>query len=162
MASTPIDESQCKTLFGTWYRPRYMRANVRPYLGHGIDFDVLASVRPFLGHGIDVLFHVWGYWISCSIPNGSMGDLWFISKWENLWPCGEWYRYLNAKVARGSLPYVGQASHTIPEAFGIASFIILIMACIGTSLFVMVTLFWAKRVACHSYWVILYNVMDSG
>ncbi|KHG14671.1 hypothetical protein F383_18515 [Gossypium arboreum] len=55
------------------------------------------------------------------------------------------------KVARGSLPYVRKASHTIPETFGITSFIILIMACIGTSLFVMVTKFWAKRVACHSY-----------
>ncbi|KHG12670.1 hypothetical protein F383_18454 [Gossypium arboreum] len=49
-----------------------------------------------------------------------------------------------AKVARGSSPYVGEASHTIPEEIGIASFIILIMTCIGTSLFVMVILFWAK------------------
>ncbi|KHG11677.1 Coagulation factor IX/factor X-binding subunit A [Gossypium arboreum] len=55
------------------------------------------------------------------------------------------------KVAHESLPYVGEASHTIPKAFGIASFIILIMACIRTSVFVMVTLFWAKRVAFHSY-----------
>ncbi|KHG23383.1 hypothetical protein F383_10659 [Gossypium arboreum] len=53
--------------------------------------------------------------------------------------------------ARGSLPYVREASHTTPKAFGIASFISLIMACIGTSLFVMVTFFWAKRVSCHSY-----------
>ncbi|KHG10178.1 hypothetical protein F383_13884 [Gossypium arboreum] len=56
-----------------------------------------------------------------------------------------------AKVARGSSSYVGEASHTIPKAFGIVSVIILIMTCIGTSLFVMVTLFWAKRVSCHSY-----------
>ncbi|KHF98154.1 hypothetical protein F383_37337 [Gossypium arboreum] len=55
------------------------------------------------------------------------------------------------KVARGSSPYVGEASHTILEAFGIASFIILILACIGTSLFVMDTLFWVKRVTCHNY-----------
>ncbi|KHG26475.1 hypothetical protein F383_33373 [Gossypium arboreum] len=46
-----------------------------------------------------------------------------------------------AKVAHGSSPYVREASHSIPEAIGIASFIILIMACIGTSLFVMVPLF---------------------
>ncbi|KHG15421.1 hypothetical protein F383_18689 [Gossypium arboreum] len=48
------------------------------------------------------------------------------------------------KVAHGSSPYIGEANHTIPEAISIASFIILIMACIGASLFVMVTLFWAK------------------
>ncbi|KHG11972.1 hypothetical protein F383_18527 [Gossypium arboreum] len=46
-----------------------------------------------------------------------------------------------AKVAHRSSPYVGEASHNIPEAFAIASFIILIMACIETSLFVMVVLF---------------------
>ncbi|KHG07847.1 hypothetical protein F383_35169 [Gossypium arboreum] len=40
-----------------------------------------------------------------------------------------------AKVARGSSPHVGEASHTIPEPFGIASFIILIMACIRTIFF---------------------------
>ncbi|KHG13173.1 hypothetical protein F383_04063 [Gossypium arboreum] len=44
-----------------------------------------------------------------------------------------------AKVACGSSSYIGEASHTIFETFGIVSFIILIMACIGTSLFVMVT-----------------------
>ncbi|KHG27217.1 hypothetical protein F383_34333 [Gossypium arboreum] len=55
------------------------------------------------------------------------------------------------KVAHGSSHYIGKASHTIPEAIGIASFVILIIACIRISLFVMVTLFWAKRVACHSY-----------
>ncbi|KHG28395.1 Insulin-like receptor [Gossypium arboreum] len=66
------------------------------------------------------------------------------------------------KVARGSSPYIGKASHTILEAIGMASFIILIMACIGTSLFVMVTLFWAKRVTCYSSLVILYNAMDGG
>ncbi|KHG23055.1 Hemicentin-1 [Gossypium arboreum] len=38
-----------------------MRASVRPCLGHGIDFDVLASVRPCLGHGASILSHVWGY-----------------------------------------------------------------------------------------------------
>ncbi|KHG05798.1 Aldehyde oxidase [Gossypium arboreum] len=40
-----------------------------------------------------------------------------------------------AKVARGSPLYVKKASHTIPEA---------------------------KRVACHSSLVILYNAMDGG
>ncbi|KHG04584.1 hypothetical protein F383_29352 [Gossypium arboreum] len=48
------------------------------------------------------------------------------------------------EVAHGSSPYVREANHTILEAIGITSFIILIMACIGTSLFVMVTLFWTK------------------
>ncbi|KHG16015.1 hypothetical protein F383_21252 [Gossypium arboreum] len=67
-----------------------------------------------------------------------------------------------AKVAHRSSPYIGEANHTILEAIGIASFIILIMACIGTSLFVMVILFWAKRVACHSSLAILYNAMDGG
>ncbi|KHG23451.1 DNA mismatch repair mutS [Gossypium arboreum] len=70
--------------------------------------------------------------------------------------------YAAAKVARGSSPYVEEANHTILEAISIASFIILIMACIGTSVFVMVTLFWAKRVACHNSLVILYNAMDGG
>ncbi|KHG10233.1 Alanine--tRNA ligase [Gossypium arboreum] len=39
-------------MFGTWHRPRYMRASVRPCLGHGISLDRWASVRPCLGHGI--------------------------------------------------------------------------------------------------------------
>ncbi|KHG00764.1 hypothetical protein F383_22475 [Gossypium arboreum] len=56
-----------------------------------------------------------------------------------------------AKVAYGLSPYVREASRTIPKAFDIAIFMILIMACIGTSLFVMVTLFWAKWMACLSY-----------
>ncbi|KHG20629.1 hypothetical protein F383_06075 [Gossypium arboreum] len=74
----------------------------------------------------------------------------------------EIYKLVATKVARGSSLYFGEASHTIPEAIGIASFIILIMACIGTNLFVMVTLLWAKRVACHSSLVILYNAIDDG
>ncbi|KHG28550.1 hypothetical protein F383_35043 [Gossypium arboreum] len=29
---------QCKTMFGTWHRHGYVRASVRPCLGHGIGF----------------------------------------------------------------------------------------------------------------------------
>ncbi|KHG02305.1 Hemicentin-1 [Gossypium arboreum] len=36
---------------GTWHRPRDMRANVRPCLGHGIGL-ICVNVRPCLGHGI--------------------------------------------------------------------------------------------------------------
>ncbi|KHG00554.1 hypothetical protein F383_18047 [Gossypium arboreum] len=74
-------------------------------LGHGIDFDMLANYSKRFNERFMVYIKIRELMTMCV-----------------------------TKVACGSSPYVGEASHTILEAIGIASFIILIMACIGTSL----------------------------
>ncbi|KHF99195.1 hypothetical protein F383_38250 [Gossypium arboreum] len=46
---------QCKTMFGTWHRHGYVRASVRPCLGHGVGLNFDSQCKPCLGHGINLM-----------------------------------------------------------------------------------------------------------
>ncbi|KHG21848.1 ETO1-like protein 2 [Gossypium arboreum] len=48
---------QCKTMFGAWHRHKYVRASVRPCLGHGVGLDDDSQCKTTcLGHGIDLRY----------------------------------------------------------------------------------------------------------
>ncbi|KHG27156.1 hypothetical protein F383_33289 [Gossypium arboreum] len=47
---------QCKTMFGTWHRHGYVKANVRACLGHGVGFNHDSQCKSMFGtwHQFDV------------------------------------------------------------------------------------------------------------
>ncbi|KHG02412.1 hypothetical protein F383_24809 [Gossypium arboreum] len=49
------DVCQCKTMSGTWHQHGYVRASVRPCLGHGIGLDFNSQCKTMSGtwHRLD-------------------------------------------------------------------------------------------------------------
>ncbi|KHF97719.1 hypothetical protein F383_37181 [Gossypium arboreum] len=74
-------------------------------LGTCIDFEMRASVR-----------HVWDMYQPRDIQ--ASYSKWFNRRFMDYIEIRELMTMCATKVARGSLPYVGEASHTIPEAIG--------------------------------------------